>query len=710
MDGTALDEEGRIRLAPAMETIWGPEEGIVWALQSAGEESAFVALSGPGRLLRVGANREPEQLFRTLDDGLITTLAADGEGGVIFGLSPEGEVLQIDGRGGKRLLAQTGATFVWALALSEDGSLWIGTGLPGQLQRLRPGGELEMLYETGEDPVRCLAREPGGGLLIGTGGRGKVIRLSAEGDPFVLLDAEEAEIVSLAVGSDGSIYALAADGRKRPSTSKAAGGDRNAIQVPPVEITVRPPNENGEERQSAEAAPSAPKKTAQSRFKSTAGGVLYRLYPDGSTREIWETEREIPFAMVLLEGDDLLLATGDEGRIWMLDGEGGSSKLLRIRSRQASALAHGEEGRLLIGGTTDARVVLLGPGPREEGSYLTTAVDAGGVADWGRLIWDAELPEGTKLDVKVRSGNTSEADESWSDWQAIGNGTGNEGVASGLPPSRWFQARFEFYSGHERSPLLSRIEIFFQPRNRPPHVTTLKVERPGIAWIRGPVQTSARQGPLVADDLIARQVGTALKRNSKSAKPIRRSFEQGVRTFSWSAEDPDGDRLRYALEVRREGSDTWFPLVRNLEDQFYSWDVRAMRDGHYRVRVAADDARDNPDGAHRVDRRVSDAFLIDNSRPTVGEMKVKRSDGRCRVSFVARDPGGSVISAEVALNGGEWRPVYPQDGVADSELEKFEIACDGAGEPTSPPARTVMVRVTDAAGNLGGELWLIPDR
>ena len=59
----------------------------------------------------------------------------------------------------------------------------------------------------------------------------------------------------------------------------------------------------------------------------------------------------------------------------------------------------------------------------------------------------------------------------------------------------------------------------------------------------------------------------------------------------------------------------------------------------------------------------------------------------------------------MALDGGEWRPLYPLDGVADSELEKFEVECGGAAA-----ARSLMVRVTDAAGNLGGELWLIPDR
>jgi hypothetical protein len=709
MEGTAIDEEGRVRLAPEMETIWGPEEGIVWAVQPAGDEGVFVALSGPGRILRVAAGREPELLYQAVDDGLVTAMVSDGEGGVIVGLSPEGQILQLDGRGGRKIVAQTDATFVWSLARADDGTLWIGTGVPGQLLRLRPRAELEMLFATGEDPVRCMALEPEGRLVIGTGGRGKVIRISDDGSPFVLLDAEEAEIVSLAAGSDGSIYALAADGRKRLSAARPKSGERIALEAPSVEITVRPPAEDDEESAAEEEKKTAPSKPESSRFKSTAGGVLYRLFPDGSTGRIWETDREIPFALALTEGGALLVATGDGGRIWMLDGEGGSSKLMRIPSRQASSLARGAGGRLLIGGTTDARVVLLGPGPRAEGSYLTSAVDAGGVADWGRLRWEAELPDGTKLAVKVRSGNTAEADDTWSEWQALGEGSHEEGIAADLPPARWFQARFDLSSQHEHSPLLNSIEIFFQPRNRPPQVTQLAVERPGIAWVQGPVQSSTRQGPVVADDPVTRQAAATLKRSNQPGNVIRRSFEQGVRTFSWQAEDPDGDRLYYSLEIRREDSDRWFPLIKDLPDQFYSWDARAMQDGHYRVRLTADDSRDNPDGAQRADHRISEAFLIDNSRPTVADLKVRRPGGACVVSFVAEDPGGSVVSAEVALDGGEWRPLYPQDGVADSALERFEFDCsDGGGRALAP--RTMMVRVADAAGNLGGEMRLIQDR
>jgi hypothetical protein len=227
--------------------------------------------------------------------------------------------------------------------------------------------------------------------------------------------------------------------------------------------------------------------------------------------------------------------------------------------------------------------------------------------------------------------------------------------------------------------------------------------------MKGPVQTTTRQGPLIADDPVARRVAAALKGNGRSANVIRRGYEQGTRTFTWTVADPDGDRLRYALEIRKEGSDDWFPLATGLEDDFYSWDARAMPDGHYRVRLTADDSSDNPDGAHLSDHRVSEAFMIDNSRPSVRNMKVRRSGEECVVSFVAEDPGGSVVSAEVAIDGGSWQTLRPLDGVADSDQETFELDCP-VGTPRKASPQAMMVRVTDAAGNLGGEMWLIQDR
>ena len=84
---------------------------------------------------------------------------------------------------------------------------------------------------------------------------------------------------------------------------------------------------------------------------------------------------------------------------------------------------------------------------------------------------------------------------------------------------------------------------------------------------------------------MARAGAKALSRKGVVAGPLRKAYEAGARTFSWTADDPDGDRLAYRLEVRREGEDAWFPLATGLEDTFYTWDVRGLPDGDYRVQL-----------------------------------------------------------------------------------------------------------------------------
>jgi hypothetical protein len=71
---------------------------------------------------------------------------------------------------------------------------------------------------------------------------------------------------------------------------------------------------------------------------------------------------------------------------------------------------------------------------------------------------------------------------------------------------------------------------------------------------------------------------------------------------------------------------------------------------------------------------------------------------------LASDPGGNVAAVEIAVDGGAWVPLDPLDGVADSSEERYRTVIDeGAWEPGA--SRTLRVRVTDAAGNLGGDAW-----
>jgi hypothetical protein len=212
---------------------------------------------------------------------------------------------------------------------------------------------------------------------------------------------------------------------------------------------------------------------------------------------------------------------------------------------------------------------------------------------------------------------------------------------------------------------------------------------------------------VVANDPVARSTTAALRRRGYVTGAIRRAYEAGARTFSWSSEDPDQDRLSYRLEIRREDSTDWIPLALDIEEAFFSWDARSMPDGLYRVRLTATDAPDNPSGRELQARRVSDAFYIDNTRPSVRGFEVERHGEGVRIEFVAADPGGSVAAVEVAFDGGTWAPLNPLDGVADSAEERYRLSIDPQDSASAPPARSVMVRVTDAVGNLGGDMRTI---
>jgi hypothetical protein len=470
-----------------------------------------------------------------------------------------------------------------------------------------------------------------------------------------------------------------------------------------MRVVVTPGDENGEPQPNGEPAP-APKPPVQ-KFKSPPGGALYRLDPDGSTRRIWETVAEMPFALVAADPGRLFVATGDKGRIWNLDDEGRASLLLRIPSNQASAMIPAGGG-LLIGGTTDARVEILGAGPRDEGSYLGPAVDAGTVADWGRVRWSASVPRGATLRLWARSGNSAEPDGTWSEWAALPRDAGSAGAAANVPPARWFQIRADLTAGRAASPLLSALEVRYLPRNRAPEIGALDVELPGVVWQRGPVQSSTRTGPLVADDPVSRDVAATLRRNARRGGALRKAFEAGARTIQWTSLDPDGDRLRFALEIRREDGGEWFPLVRDLSDEFYSWDSRAVQDGRYRVRLIADDGADNPAERRRTARRVSAIFVIDNTRPALGQPEIDAGAAGVTVRFTALDPGGAIAAVEVSLDGGAWQPLVPLDGVADSEEERYEYVIDAAEIGGEKGA--LRVRVTDVAGNQGGTMLLVP--
>jgi hypothetical protein len=180
--------------------------------------------------------------------------------------------------------------------------------------------------------------------------------------------------------------------------------------------------------------------------------------------------------------------------------------------------------------------------------------------------------------------------------------------------------------------------------------------------------------------------------------PPRRIFQRGARSLQWQAEDRNGDTLEYAVYYRSLGETNFRLLKDHIRDTFYTVDAASLADGRYIFKVVASDALDNPTAAAMSGERISEPIDIDNTPPNIRGVGAPMVAGdRVRASFDVEDATGRIKRADVSVDGGAWREVFPDDGIADSQRERFslDLPITGAGE------HTISLRAYDNSNNVG---------
>jgi hypothetical protein len=173
--------------------------------------------------------------------------------------------------------------------------------------------------------------------------------------------------------------------------------------------------------------------------------------------------------------------------------------------------------------------------------------------------------------------------------------------------------------------------------------------------------------------------------------------QRGAQSFQWTANDKNQDTLIYDLFYRGENERTWKALKRDLEDNFYTINSDTLPDGMYVVRVVANDIPSNPVDLALRGEMESRPFSIDNT-PAVVTMKLEMIEKtRARVAIEAVDSTSTLNSAEIAVDTGDWRPVFPKDGILDSKAESFSYI---SSELTSGE-HVIAFRVYDQNDNAG---------
>ncbi|MDL2718940.1 MAG: hypothetical protein PT977_14420 [Acidobacteriota bacterium] len=688
--GVAISADGRLTLGAAFAARAWPDDAAdaaVFAAAADGTGRVFVATGGGLGRLFVSSVANVKLLF-TAPEPNITAVAVASDGAVFCGTSPNGKIYRVDPRAADTATSGTVVgdpkeAAIWALAFGKDGTLYAGTGNKGRIYRKTPSGTLELFHEVEDVHIRALAVGSDGTVYAGTSDRGLVIAFPVQGGARTLHDFSRPEVTGLAVDARGVLYAAAS--QIDPSAGRPALTDLRLRPAP----TPVPPPAGAEETPRGSVSVSASTSTLRPAVEvhAASSSEIAVIQPDGFVEPGWLFPEESILGLRLEANGALLVATGSKGRVY----EWKDRRVRLVASTgEKLALAVPAVGSGFAVVTMGAAGILR-PETRvpASGTFTSAVKDASRLSTFGRLRWEGQVPAGATLTLMVRAGNSDKPDATWSAWLPVGA----EGGAK-PPVARFFQWKAEMKaSAKGESPVVERIDLSYAERNARPVLENLSLLEPGAVFSRG--ATGVGVLSVANPDESGIYSGLEVPRDGAGDGPGKRLFRKGYRTLTWKGTDPNGDTLRYEVEGRREEGATWFPVRKDLEDAYLSFDTTALADGRYRFRVTASDRLSQPETEALMAREETGVVVIDNTPPVL-KVESKRAEGDFVVlTVLAADALSPVTKAEGAVNADRWRLLPAEDGSADSPVERFVFRI-----PKPPGPAVLSVRVLDAMGNV----------
>src|SRR5712692_8025131 len=119
--GVSLSRDGRLMLAPKIETLFSSDQPVVWSVAEAPDGSLYVGTGHRGRLYRVDKSGKSAVVW-TAEQAEIFAVAVDAKGAVYAATSPDGKVYRIEGGKASEYFA-THSKYIWSLAMAPDGVL-----------------------------------------------------------------------------------------------------------------------------------------------------------------------------------------------------------------------------------------------------------------------------------------------------------------------------------------------------------------------------------------------------------------------------------------------------------------------------------------------------------------------------------------------------------------------------------------------------------
>ena len=438
-ESTSITEDGQIALPLSVRERF-VDAAASFSAAAALDGDIVLARTGEGVLIAVDAKGRTRELAK-LDETMVTAmLTVDDE--LYVAVAQPAEVLRVDGKGKVTSIWKGEAEYVWALAVGQGGALLAATGSPGTVVQIARGGAATVLFKSHQEHLRSLAFDAELGTFVGGGERGVVYRAQNHRDFKALYDSGQPEITALAV-KDNAVYVAAVSGAEALA------------------------------QQDANAGAAGGKKGKPASGGASVRSALARVAMDGTYENLAGSTDEAIFSLAWSAQGTLLVATGATGRedprARLYEIETGKRLIAMIHQSVSRRFTHlvpmGKRGLAMVA-AAGARVLELGTERAKKGEFFTLPFDTGLSSKFGVLELLGHWAKGATATVAVRTGQTSEPDETWSAWS-------KEIVAPGgsrpeVPAGRYMQLRVTLTSDGKVLPTVHRVRLAYLRQNMGP--------------------------------------------------------------------------------------------------------------------------------------------------------------------------------------------------------------------------------------------------
>jgi len=591
--------------------------------------------------------------------------AAAKNGDLYLGTGHNASVYRISPNGKTDMIFKGEQLDVYALLVAGNGDVIVATSPNGRVYRISKENKVSELFNPDEKFIWDLAEDKEGNIICALGNTGAVASISKAGTVENLFMAEDSHIISLHVTQDNAILAGSGDrgilyeikNRKvkvlfdspldeiKGITSDEEGNVYfAAVKSVPVPQTTK----------EVEIGTVFPKSEKPEKEPIKEKSILYCLQADGTVETIWSSQDEFIYCLYFDPTvKAAIIGTGNSGRVYRVDKHGDFSQVCESNSAQIFKITANGQGYFLIADNT-AGIIQVENSLNASGTYFSEIFDARIPSRFGRLTWDADPGRQASVSFAVRMGNSDNPDKSWTSWSAPFNDPENSNINAG--GYRFLQVKIVLNSANpSETPYLHGYRIHYLTDNLKPEIGQIMVQKPSE---KNPVANTT---------------------------PPKKYLH-----LSWEATDPNQDRLNFNLFLQKLPGSDWVLLRGNIQEKWLYLDSELFADGKYLLKVQADDSLDNTPAWIKSASKISSPFVIDSTAPLLSEFSFAGGT----VSFTANDESSALQQVSYSLDGKDWYPVFPEDMVTDSKVEKFKFVLSNPKN-----SRVLFIKIVDEFDN-----------